>query len=52
MLDGSTPENVGRQLIAGIKLNDPNFRKSLIEGGEEAVRNLVNAEDRDGRFLR
>jgi len=37
VLNGSTPENVGKQLIEGTKLDDPAFRKSLIEGGEEAV---------------
>jgi len=37
VLDGKTPENAGKQLIEGTKLDDPEFRKSLIEGGEEAV---------------
>jgi hypothetical protein len=37
VLDGKIPENVGKQLIEGTKLDDPEFRKSLIEGGEEAV---------------
>jgi hypothetical protein len=37
VLDGKTPESVGRGLIEGTKLDDPDFRKSLIEGGEEAV---------------
>lgn len=37
VLNGNTPENVGKRLIEETKLNDPDFRKSLIEGGEEAV---------------
>jgi hypothetical protein len=37
VLDGKSPESVGRGLIEGTKLDDPDFRKSLIEGGEEAV---------------
>jgi hypothetical protein len=34
---GRTPEAVARELIAGTKLGDPAFRKSLIEGGEAFV---------------
>jgi Peptidase S46 len=36
-LGGKTPEAVARELIAGTRLGDPAFRKSLIEGGEAAV---------------
>jgi hypothetical protein len=36
-LQGKTPAEVAREVIAGTKLNDPTFRKKLIEGGEEAV---------------
>ncbi|HHF43562.1 MAG TPA: S46 family peptidase, partial [Candidatus Aminicenantes bacterium] len=36
-LQGKTPAEVAREVIAGTKLNDPAFRKKLIEGGEEAV---------------
>ncbi|RLE01903.1 MAG: S46 family peptidase, partial [Candidatus Aminicenantes bacterium] len=36
-LQGRTPAEVAREVIAGTKLNDPAFRKKLIEGGEEAV---------------
>jgi hypothetical protein len=36
-LGGKTPEEVAKELITGTKLGDPDFRKSLIEGGEAAV---------------
>jgi hypothetical protein len=36
-LGGKTPEEVAKELIAGTKLGDPDFRKSLIKGGEKAV---------------
>lgn len=36
-LAGKTPEEVAREAIAGTKLADPEFRKKLVEGGEEAV---------------
>jgi hypothetical protein len=36
-LAGKTPEAVAEELIAGTKLGDPAFRKSLIEGGEASV---------------
>jgi hypothetical protein len=37
LLGGKTPQERAKELIAGTKLNDPNFRKTLIEKGEEAV---------------
>lgn len=36
-LAGKTPEQVAHEVIAGTKLADPDFRKQLVEGGEEAV---------------
>lgn len=36
-LGGKTPEQVAHEAIAGTKLADPEFRKKLVEGGEEAV---------------
>ncbi|KDA54552.1 hypothetical protein EG19_10320 [Thermoanaerobaculum aquaticum] len=36
-LAGKTPEQVAHEAIAGTKLADPDFRKQLVEGGEEAV---------------
>ena len=36
-LNGRTPDEVAKQLIAGTKLADPAVRKQLIEGGEAAV---------------
>jgi len=36
-LDGRTPEEVAKELVAGTKLGDRAFRKSLIDGGEKAV---------------
>ncbi len=37
VLGGRTPEEVAKEAIAGTKLADPAFRKSLVEGGEAAV---------------
>ena len=36
-LQGKNPEEVAREVMAATKLGDPEFRKKLIEGGEEAV---------------
>lgn len=36
-LAGKTPEQVAHEAITGTKLADPDFRKQLVEGGEEAV---------------
>jgi hypothetical protein len=36
-LNGGDPTTVATQLVNGTKLDDPAFRKSLIEGGEVAV---------------
>jgi hypothetical protein len=36
-LQGRTPAEAAREAIAGSKVVDPNFRKSLVEGGEAAV---------------
>ncbi len=36
-LAGRTPEDVAHEAIAGSKLADPEFRKQLVAGGEEAV---------------
>jgi Peptidase S46 len=36
-LDGKTPKEFAKALIAGTKIGDPAFRKSLAEGGEAAV---------------
>jgi hypothetical protein len=36
-LNGHSPDEVAKQLIAGTKLADPALRKQLIEGGEAAV---------------
>ncbi|MGC8917272.1 MAG: S46 family peptidase [Thermoanaerobaculum sp.] len=36
-LAGKTPEEVAHEAIAGTKLGDPEFRKQLVEGGEQAV---------------
>jgi hypothetical protein len=38
VLNGKSPEEVVKNLIQNTKMNDPEFRKKLIEGGEEAVR--------------
>ena len=37
VLNGRAPADVAKELITGTKLADVEFRKSLIEGGEEAV---------------
>jgi len=37
VLNGRTPVEVAQELIRGTKLADVEFRKSLLEGGEEAV---------------
>lgn len=36
-LAGKTPEEVAHEAITGTRLADPEFRKKLVEGGEEAV---------------
>jgi len=36
-LNGKTPEEAAKYYISGTKLADPAFRKSLIEGGEQAI---------------
>lgn len=38
VLKDRSPEEVMKELIEGTKLDDPEFRKSLIEGGEKAVK--------------
>ncbi|MFB3906291.1 MAG: S46 family peptidase [Acidobacteriota bacterium] len=38
VLNGQTPAELARKVIRQTKLTDPAFRKSLTEGGEEAVR--------------
>ncbi len=38
VLKGRSPEEVMKELVSGTKLDDPEFRKSLIEGGEKAVK--------------
>lgn len=42
VLKGKTPEEFARGLFTGTKMADPAFRKSLVEGGEEAVRNSAD----------
>jgi len=37
VLGGRAPEELAKEAIAGTKLADPAFRKSLVEGGEAAV---------------
>jgi len=37
VLNGKSPEDFAKELFAGTKLADPDFRKSLVEGGEKAV---------------
>ncbi|HEX9972728.1 MAG TPA: S46 family peptidase [bacterium] len=37
ILNGRTPADVTKEMLAGTKLDDANLRKSLIEGGEAAV---------------
>jgi hypothetical protein len=36
-LNGRSPEAVAEQIVKGTKLEDPAFRKSLVEGGQAAV---------------
>jgi len=36
-LNGRSPEDAARELIAGTKIGDPAFRKSLLDGGAAAV---------------
>lgn len=38
VLKDRSPKEVMKELIEGTKLDDPEFRKSLIEGGEKAVK--------------
>jgi hypothetical protein len=38
VLKDHSPEEVLKGLVSGTKLDDPEFRKSLIEGGEKAVK--------------
>ncbi|MFQ6114724.1 MAG: S46 family peptidase [bacterium] len=42
VLDGHTPEEVAKNLIRGSKLNEVDFRKSLVQGGAEAVKNSAD----------
>lgn len=37
VLDGSSPDEVAKELVENTKLADPEFRKKLIEGGQNAV---------------
>ncbi len=37
LLDGKTPEAQAKELVSGTKLADPSFRKTLVEGGIDAV---------------
>jgi hypothetical protein len=37
VLGGRKPAEVAREVVAGTKLGDPEFRKKLVEGGEAAV---------------
>jgi Peptidase S46 len=37
VLDGKSPKDAATQLITGTKVADPAFRKSLVEGGPDAV---------------
>ncbi len=39
VLEGKTPADFAKDLVAGTKLADPAYRKSLADGGEEAVSN-------------
>ncbi len=38
VLGDKSPKEVAKELISGTKLDDPEFRKKLVEGGEEAVK--------------
>jgi len=42
-LDGKTPEEQAKALLAGTKLADPALRKQLVEGGEAAVANSTDS---------
>jgi hypothetical protein len=42
VLGGRTPAEVAREAIAGTKVADAEFRKSLVEGGESAVQNSTD----------
>jgi hypothetical protein len=37
ILDGKTPEQRAKELVRETKLDDPQFRASLLQGGEEAI---------------
>jgi len=37
LLDGKSPEARAHELIAGTKLADPSFRRSIIDGGQKAL---------------
>ena len=37
VLDGRTPAQAAKELVGGTKVGDPAFRKSLVDGGQEAV---------------
>ncbi len=37
ILNGKTPEEVAKELFSGTKMADPEFRKKLVDGGEEAI---------------
>ena len=37
VLDGKTPEEAARAVVGGTKVNDVDFRRSLVEGGTAAV---------------
>ncbi|NIR48402.1 MAG: S46 family peptidase, partial [candidate division Zixibacteria bacterium] len=56
VLDGQTPEQVARQVIDDSKLTEVEYRKSLLEGGEEAVKSaddpLLKFVQRVDPFLR
>jgi len=42
VLAGRSPDEVAKEVIRGTKLDDPKFRKELIEGGQKAV---INCKD-------
>jgi hypothetical protein len=59
VLQGRSPEEVAKELIAGSKLADPAVRKALAEGGQKAIEEsddtmikLALAIDADARALR
>jgi len=37
VLNGKTPEEFAKELFSGTKMADPEFRKKLVDGGEEAI---------------